>query len=100
MISTTRILCMRSASEKRDCSCKHWALPHREQADHGEWHGHKAEIEPGAVSARILGTLEKLKAKPEADSKTEEQAYEIARGVVGRPDGLVLGHADAQGQHH
>jgi len=76
------------------------ALPHREQADESKWHSHKAEIEPGAVSTRILRALEKLKAKPEANGKTQEQAYEIARRVVGRPDGLVLGHADAQGQHH
>src|SRR6516164_475326 len=76
------------------------ALPYCEQANHSEWDGDKAEIEPRAVSARIFGALEKLKAKPQANSKTEEQAYEIARRVVGRPDGLALGHADAQGQHH
>ena len=76
-----------------------WALPYCEQADEREWHGHKAKIEPGAVAARIARTLEELNAKPEAHRKAEEETDKIGRGVIGRPDGLILGHADPHCQH-
>src|SRR5208282_2245385 len=70
--------------------------PHGDEADQREGYRDKPQVEPGPIAVEIFRPAEKLDHQPDADGKPQSHANEIVWRVVGRPDGLVLGQADAQ----
>jgi hypothetical protein len=74
--------------------------PDGEEANHCEGDGDKSEIEPSSMAMDVHGSLEQLDGQPDTNRETKQQANDVERRVVNRPDRLVLRHADDERDQH